>query len=332
MRTSAITSIASAFPAQKLTNEMLEAEFPEWSVDKISSKTGIATRYIAGENETALDLAIAASKKLFEKTQIDKSSIDGIIFCTQSPDFPIPGNASLLQDALGLAPTVYALDMNQGCSGYVYCLATGHALIKSGMLKRVLLITAETLTKHLGPLDKSVRTIFSDAGVATLLEATDAEQDNFLQFNFETDGSGAGHLIIPQGGCRHLAADHVIAQTAVKDGLRSLDNLFMNGPEIFNFSIKSVPALVIKTLEDNALSVDDIDYFVFHQANTFMLESLRRKCKIPHEKFVVTTQDFGNTASASIPLALEPIVGQNKKVFLVGFGIGLSSAACITTV
>lgn len=317
-----IAYIESYFPDTVVTNHDLEGIKDGFNAEKIGAKIGVQKRYVAAEDETALDLAEGACKKLLLK--VDRSTIDYLLLCTQSPDYILPTSACILQHRLGLPTTCAALDFNLGCSGYIYGLSLAKGLIASGQAKRVLLVTAETYSKHIEFDDVANRSIFGDAASATLIEQSD--EDCLGEFVLGTDGSGAENLIIKNGGMRHPQ----------KDGSAD-DYLFMNGPEIFNFTIQAVPRLVNDTLIKNALSVDTIDYSVFHQANEYMLKYLRKKCKIPEEKFHIDMTDFGNTVSSTIPIGLKQaldnktIVSGNK-VLLLGFGVGYSFGGTIITI
>ena len=320
-----IKALTYALPKKALTNEQLVEEFPEWSVDKIANKVGIHTRHIADENETAADLAVRAAEKLFAtETNINRNEIDFILFCTQSPDYFLPTSACLIQDKLGLPTTCGALDFNLGCSGYIYGLSLAKGLIMGGIAKNVLFLTGETYTKHLHPKDKGNRTIFGDAGSATLISTEGfAEIGNF---SLGTDGKGAENLIVKTGAFKHKSPLNDL-NFDEKANPTSSDYLFMNGSEIFNFTIDVVPSLVNYTLDKNELTKEDVDGYVFHQANAFMLNFLRKKLKIEEEKFHYYMSEVGNTVSSTIPIVLYEKLKENKlkgNLLLAGFGVGYS--------
>ena len=324
---SAIESIEYHLPEKVLTSAGLAAEFPGWTVEKIQSKTGIEERHIAAEGEFASDLAAAAAEKLFA-AGTDRQSVDALLYCTQSPDYFLPTTACLLQHRLGLRTDIAALDYNLGCSGYIYGLGLAHGMIESGQARRVLLLTADTYSKFIHPGDRSVRTIFGDAAAATLVTAS-GRPGLSGPFVYGTDGSGAENLIVPAGGLRKPRAATALVVTDESGNQRTENNLYMNGPEIFNFTLRIVPATVESLIARSGLSLADIDLFVFHQANQYMLEHLRKRLGVPAEKFVVSMQKCGNTVSSSIPIALRTAVesGQLRpgmKVMLVGFGVGYS--------
>ena len=325
-----LVSIRSHFPERVLSNDELAALYPDWSAEKILDKTGIEKRYIAAPAETAADLALAAARKLFVEQGIDPGSVDYLLFCTQASDYILPTTACILQDKLGLRRDCGALDFNLGCSGFVYGLSLAKGLIETDQAGRVLLLTADTYSKYIHPMDKSVRTLFGDAAAATLIDASAMDESRIGPFVFGTDGAGASNLIVPAGGFRRPRdADSAIDAADASGNVRSADNLYMNGAEIMTFALRSVPKAVADLLAKDGRTMDDFDAFVFHQANAFMLERLRRKLSIPEEKFVLHMKDCGNTVSSTIPIALEPLVrdGKPRRIMVVGFGVGYSWAA-----
>ncbi|AFL69145.1 ketoacyl-ACP synthase III [Sulfurospirillum barnesii] len=318
-------------PKKVLTNEELIKEFPKWTVEKVSKKVGINSRHIADKNETVGDMAYQASEKLFSENNIDKSEIDFILLCTQTPDYFLPTTACTLQSRLGLSTSCGALDFNLGCSGYVYGLSLAKGLINGNMAKNVLLITSEAYSKHMHSKDKKNRTIFGDAATATIVSTTGNLKIG--NFSFGTDGRGSENLIVKTGAFKfHDMMDFDENEAIEKDHFPN--NLYMNGAEVFKFSMDTVPKLVKDTLEKNALSKDDIDQFIFHQANKFMLDTLKTISKISNEKFIYSIDDVGNTVSSTIPIALNRAIKENKvnkkdKVLLAGFGVGYSWAGCV---
>jgi len=333
MSTSKIEKIAYYLPERVLTNDALADLYPGWTADKILEKTGIRERHVSADDETAGDLGEKAARRLFAEHSIDPSTIDFILLATQSPDYFLPTTACMLQHRLGIPTSAGALDFNLGCSAYIYGLSLAKGLIASGTAKKVLLVTAETYTKHIHPMDKSVRTIFGDGAAATLIAVSDTE--GISQFVLGTDGSGYDKLIVPSGGLRLCpSAETALEITDDSGNTRSQDHLFMDGTEIFSFTIATVPRTVKEILEKTRLSMEDIDLFVFHQANQYMLDFLRKKCKIAPEKFYMNFADCGNTVSSSIPIALaraeqDGTLKPGMKVMLVGFGVGLSWGAVV---
>ncbi|PWB25715.1 3-oxoacyl-ACP synthase III family protein [Flavobacterium sp. HTF] len=327
-----IKAISYYLPETVLSNDLINEEFPEWGIEKISSKTGINSRHISAKDEFSSDMAVKAAEKLFEEHNINKSDIDYLLFCTQSPDYFLPTTACIIQEKLGLQTSIGALDFNLGCSGFVYGLSLAKGLIAGEMAKNVLLITSETYSKFIHPKDKSNKTIFGDAAAAALItsEKGFCSIGNFI---FGTDGKGAENLIVKQGGMRFPVSDENEDKVDEFGNVRNDKNLFMNGAEIFNFTGEFVPKLTEAILEKSNLTKDDIDLFVFHQANKYMLNHLRKKIKIPEEKFFIAMEDCGNTVSSTIPIALyeaqkQGKIGDSKNIILAGFGVGYSWAAC----
>lgn len=317
--------IETYFPLKKLTNTELETVFPDWSSSKIEDKIGIKERFIAEDHETALDLAFEASKKVFQ--DFDKNQIDFLLLCTQSPDYFLPTSACILQDKLGLKTSIGALDFNLGCSGFIYGLALAKSLIKTGIASNVLLVTAETYSKYLHPNDRANRSIFGDAAAATIINSFDV--DNIFEFDMGTDGQGKDNLILINGGMRNKVETTCIEWEDEAGNLRSNNYLFMNGPEIFNFTIEKIPIVVNNVLRKNSLTMNDIDYVIFHQANKYMLDYLRKKLKIEESKFYNNMLYTGNTVSSTIPIALKDCKDRNlilpgDKVLIIGFGVGYS--------
>jgi len=333
-----ICAIEYYLPQDILTNNDLVVEYPEWTVDKIEEKTGIHSRRICDEKECASDLALKAAEKLFETGICSPSDIDYLLFCTQSPDHFLPTSACLLQDRLNIPKASGALDFNLGCSGFIYGLGLAKGLIETDQAKNILLLTADTYSKYINKGDKSVRTLFGDAATATLLkrkETGNQAKPIIGPFVYGTDGGGGKNLIVPAGGAREcLSKDSSIAEKDTDGNIRSRNNLYMNGAEIFTFTLKSVPKAVQDILSVSNKTIDDIDLFVFHQANKFMLEHLRKKIKVPKEKFFLSFSEYGNTVSSTIPIALKDAqlqgaLKQDDLVMLVGFGVGYSWGATL---
>jgi 3-oxoacyl-[acyl-carrier-protein] synthase III len=329
----AVTAIDYHLPETVLTNDDLARAFPGWTPEKIAAKTGIFERRIAAPEECASDLAAAAACKLFARGACRREDIDFLLLCTQSPDYFLPTTACILQERLGLPRSAGALDFNLGCSGFVYGLSLARGLVETEQASNVLLLTAETYSKFLHPDDRSVRPLFGDAAAATLVQARpDAPPDGLAwigPFVFGTDGKGMESLIVPTGGMRRPHRE----QTS-PGPLPSRDHLSMNGPEIFTFALTVVPQAVHTLLARAGKTIDDVDLFVFHQANRYMMEHLREKLNIPSEKFVIALSHVGNTVSSTIPIALKGALDRGllppgKLVLLVGFGVGYSWSATL---
>ncbi|MDD2886291.1 MAG: ketoacyl-ACP synthase III [Aliarcobacter sp.] len=307
--------VGTYLPKKVLSNEDLE--YLGWSAKKIFVKTGISQRHVTIDNETALDLAYHACEDLFSEHRIDKKEVDYILYCTQSPDYNLPNNVSILHKKLNLSNNIPTLEVNQGCSGYIYGLSLAKALINSNLATKVLLVTSDTYTKYIDNEDRANKTIFGDGATATLL--TKDEVNKFGEFIFGTDGNGSCNLCVNNSG--------LSKEKLTSEGFEN--KLFMNGSEIFNFTLEAVPASIEKVLEKNNIKFEEIDYFLFHQANNFMLEHLREKLNIPKEKFPKFIENTGNTVSSTIPFLIndlneKQILKKGDKLLLIGFGVGYS--------
>lgn len=324
-----INAISYYLPSQVLTNQDLEQEFPEWPAEKVTAKVGIEQRHIAAADETAGDMAYKAAEKLFSEHSIDKFCVDYILLCTQSPDYFLPSTACILQDRIGLRKNIGALDFNLGCSGFVYGLSLAKGLIVGGMAHNVLLLTSETYTKYIHPKDKGNRSIFSDGASATLVSTEGFAEIG--EFVFGTDGSGADGLIVKSGASRHSVPYDDLQMDESGNPISS-DHLYMNGPDIFSFTIEAVPEMIHNCLLSNGLKRDDISLFVFHQANMYILEFLRKKIRIDRDKFYCNLRNVGNTVSSTIPIALRDAQQSGLlkgNIAVAGFGVGLSWGATI---
>jgi len=309
-----IKAITYYLPDKVVTNEQLVTEFPEWS------------------DETAGDMAYKAAEKLIVENDIDRETIDFVLLCTQSPDYFMPSTSCIIQNRLGLLTKCGAFDFNLGCSGYEYGLAVAKSLIVAGIANNILLLTSETYTKHLHPKDKGNRTIFGDGASASLIS-----KDGFAkigEFILGTDGSGYDRLIRRTGGLRHMQALNDYHQDE-NDTLVSSDYLYMDGKAIFDFTSDVVPPMVVETLKKNRLVMNDVDLFVFHQANKYMINYLRKLMGIDKDKFYVFMGEVGNTVSSTIPIALCEAQKEGRlkgNVILAGFGVGLSYGATVINI
>ena len=329
-----IKGISYYLPEKVITNDDLVAEFAEWDVKKVYNKVGVKERHIAGDNETAGDLAEKAALKLFQEYNISPEEIDFILLCTQSPDYHLPSTTCILQDKLGIPTSAGAFDYDLGCSGCIYGMAVAKGLIAAGLASNILLLTAETYTKYLHPDDKSNRTIFGDGAAACLI----SKEKGFAEigcFVFGTDGSGADNLIVKTQGARYKV--RTAQSTEDDDGHVNRDDyLYMNGSAIFNFTLEQVPPMMKRLLEKSGMTKDEVDYFVFHQANKYMLSTLRKICGIPKERFHIDLEHTGNTVSSTVLISLKDCIAQSfihsgMNVMACGFGVGLSYGGTLLT-
>jgi 3-oxoacyl-[acyl-carrier-protein] synthase III len=331
-----IKALSYYLPEKILTNEELSHIFPAYTPEEIFKRTGIKERHIAADDEIPSDSAVIAAEKFFaEHTFCKKEDIDFLIFTTEMVDRPAPATACILQNKIGLSTALGAIDIPLGCSGFVYGLLMANSLINSKAAKNVLFLTGDAATKSIHPKDHELRMIFGDAMAVTLI--SESANNGISSFVVGTDGSGAPNLII-RGGC--------LAEKSTKDWVDKYPDagempygmmLTMEGTEILNFSLKRVPPMIKELLEKESMTMDDIDLFIFHQASGFMLEVLRKKLKIPKEKFFTNIEYIGNTVAATIPLALYDAMKEGKakkgdKVLIAGFGIGYSWGATILTI
>lgn len=324
-----IKAISYYLPEKVVTNEQLVEEFPEWSVDKIAKKVGINERHIAADDETAGDMAYNAAEKLIQENGIKRDSIDFVLLCTQSPDYFLPSTSCIIQSRLGLPTKCGAFDFNLGCSGYEYGLAVAKGLIISGVAKNILLLTAETYNKHIHPRDKGNRTIFGDGASASLISSEGFAKIG--EFVLGSDGSGYDRLIHKTGAMRHYQTLNDYHEDENGTPLSS-DHLFMDGKAIFDFTSDIVPPMIEETLAKHQLKMEDVDLFVFHQANRYMINYLRKLMEINKDKFYVFMETVGNTVSSTIPIALCEAKKEGKlhgNVVLAGFGVGLSYGATV---
>jgi 3-oxoacyl-[acyl-carrier-protein] synthase-3 len=315
------------------TNEDLAREHPDWDLPRIAAKTGITARRIAAADETACDLGYQAARRLLDRELIPLDQIDYLLVSTQTPDHLLPSDACLLQDRLKLGRHIGAVDINLGCSGYVGGLHLSKSLIESRAARNVLLITTDTYSKLVHPRDRTVRALFGDGAAATLVGASEGVGE-IGETVLGTDGSGAGSLTVPSGGFRlPRSAATAVEQQDEQGCVRSQDHLFMDGQAIFSFALNVVPRAIATLLERAGQTRDQVDWYVFHQANKFMLENLALCSRIPAAKMVYHLETVGNTVAASIPLAIEAYVQAGRiepghRLVLAGFGVGLSWAVC----
>lgn len=326
VRHAAIGPIAIHLPDLVETNAQLQAEFPRWDLAAIEAKTGIRQRHIARPDECASDLGVAAAERLFSDHGIDRSTIDFLLLCTQTPDYPLPTTACLLQHRLGLPTSIGALDFNLGCSGFVYGLSIAEGLIRSGAARRVLLITAETYSKYIEPGDRALRPIFGDGAAATLVEASN--EPSLGAFVFGTDGSAADSLIVASGGAR--TEEHALRP---RKRQRWGSRLVMDGPALVDITLERIPRLIDEVLAKAGLARPDIDMMLMHQATWLMLSRLRERLDLDAEKCPLALEDVGNTVSSTIPILIHEERRKGRlqpgvQTMMVGFGVGFSWAGC----
>lgn len=315
-------------PERVVTNSELEKLFGDES--NTLKAMGVESRAWAAEDQTAGDMAVSAAQKMFRENNICPESIDFVIFCSQCMDYYLPSTACLIQSRLGIPTSSGAFGMDLGCSGYVYGLAMASSLVDSGMASNVLLLTADTLTKYIHQEDKNLM-LFGDAASASVIA-----KEGFAQigkFDFGTDGTGAENIIVRNGCSRNFDKTGKV-WTDDAGNVHRDDNFFMDGEAVFNFTVERVPGLIENCLQQNHLGKEDVGYYVFHQANRYMLNTLRKLNQIPKEKFFVDLSDTGNTSSSTVPVGIvksmeNSSIQEGMNVMLAGFGVGFSWASTI---
>ena len=332
-----IEGIGYSLGALTVTNAQLQAENPHWDMSKTVERTGVSSRPIAAEGETALDLAIQATADVLQRLQITAEDIDALVFCTQTPDHVLPPNSVLLHGRLGMLPSVMAFDITHACSGFVYGLGIARSLVMSGTARRVLVVTADTYSRLVHPLDRSIRPLFGDGAAATVVSAQQPRL-RVVDASFGTSGKNAERFIVKNGGARHAAA---VGSTSVEPDrsgrIYSDDHIRMDGIGLLSFFNNAVPTAVREMLDKHELAVSDVSLFVFHQASRLALDGISRALQIPEQKMIFDMEDTGNLVSASIPVVLaklidKGVVTEGQTIVLCGFGVGLSWATVLIKV
>ena len=317
MKKAYINYISSYIPTNIITNNYLES-IGNLTSDKILEKVGIKERYIANVDEYSSDMAIKAYSILTKKINFDFKLVDTIILCTQSPDFLIPGPEYLIHKALDLNNSCKVISINSGCSGFLYGLNIAKSYINSNDSNYLLFFTSETYSKHIDSSDISNRSIFGDAATVTLISNKKISKNNNFKINnfqFYSDGNGFDKIHNPNSGMHSIYSENKKFQ--------------MIGSDVYLFTITKVIESINLFLNNNKVTIDEIDFFVFHQASKVVLDSLKKKLDIPDYKFLKYIENVGNTVSSTIPILLENLVltnslYRNKKILLCGFGVGLS--------
>lgn len=325
-----ISGIASALPPKIETVDMFNDIFGEKKIKRIKKSTGVEQMHIVDEGVTASDLCIEAAKKLFNKMHIEPETVDGVLFVSFSPDYKAPATSIQIQKKLELSKEAVTMDINFGCSAYIYGLYQASLLLKAGGCKRVLLCTGETQSLMINPKDRSMRMILGDAGTATLLE----KGENTFNFYLKADGTNYKALIIPAGGYRMPCSEKTKEEITDEDGnVRTLENLYMNGMEVMKFALTEVPLAIESIYKQSGLKKEEINLYAMHQPNKLILDYLMNSMEIAPDKMPVELQNTGNTGSASIPLLLTILKSRGYEfykatnVIACGFGIGLSIGA-----
>jgi|SRR5450759_4695086 len=321
-----LKGVSACVPKTILENKNLDI-FKTEDFSKFLALTGVERKRIAGNDICTSDLCYYSAEKLLKDLKWGKSDIDCIIFVSQTPDYVLPATSCLLQERLGLKNEVVSIDISSGCSGWIYGLSIISAMLASGNLKRGLLLVGDTILKACSREDKSTFPLFGDAGTATAIEFK--KGDKGFRFHLASDGSGFNSIIIPDGGYRNCISDSSFEKKDYEQGIkRDNTQLAMDGMNVFSFGMKRAPESVNLLMSHFNISHEKIDYFIFHQANKFLNEKIRKKLNLSEEKVPYTLKDFGNTSSASIPLTLlsksKELEHSQKEIIACGFGVGLS--------
>mgnify|MGYP001162595380 CR=1 FL=1 len=310
-----LVGISYHFPKKKIKLVELEKKYPNWQIKKIIKKTGIHKVFHSSLDETALSLAIEACKKLFKQNKINKKKIQSLIFVTQSAEYNLPTTACILQDKLNINRNIFAYDINLGCSGFVSALITAASLINSNIVSNSLIVCSDTYSKYISNDDRTNFPIFSDAASACFIKK--GGNLKIGPYKYGTDGSGADNLIVKSSGIRGIISKKQPAK------------LFMNGPQILLFTLNEIPKAIEEFLNENLIEKKEIDFFIFHQANKYVIDNLIQKLKIEKSKAIFSAKNQGNTVSSTIPIALKDLEKKEKnlnrkKILIVGFGVGYS--------
>jgi 3-oxoacyl-[acyl-carrier-protein] synthase III len=324
----AIVGVARAVPEAVRTVEDEGKIFGDAEIRRIAKNLGVDSRRVAGDRICASDLCTVSAVKLLDALDWDRSSVDAVIFVSVTPDYVMPATACTLQHRLGLSTSCAAFDITHACSGYIYGLWTAAHFIASGHARRVLLLAGDTPSRLVSPEDRAVAALFGDAGTATALEWSEAAQP--MGFDLGTDGSGAANLIVKAGGFRTpRTADTAVRREQEGGNIRSEEDLYMNGTEVFAFTLREVPALNRRVLARAGWELDSVDAWVMHQANAFILKYLAKSMKLPADKVVLDMAEYGNTSVATMPMVMAGalrarLVEGPLRLVLLGFGTGLS--------
>ena len=322
-----ISAMSACVPSKVVSNRDLGYLIPEEEIEKTINNIGIEERRVVEDDVCASDLCYKAAKQLMEDNNIDPNSIDVLLFMSQTSDYRIPATAPIIQHRLGLSKDTCCLDLSLGCSGFVFALSTAFAYASMEGVHRVLLLDGETFSKICNKRDKVDWPLYGDGATATLIEKGDFEESTFI---LKSDGSGANAVIIPGGGMRNpVAADSLVETVREEGNIRNDLQIYMDGMDVFNFAMSVVPKGVKEIAKETNTTLDDIDWLVFHQANKFMLNTIRKVCALPKDKFFVNLEETGNTVSSTVMIGLKQCleaeaIHEGMKVMVTGFGVGLS--------
>jgi len=322
-----LEKISYYLPEKIIKNEDLEKLHPDWKMSDVVKKSGVYERRVAKDGETAFDMSIRSIDRLLCEYKIDVNEIEGILFCTQSPDFIIPGNSHLVHAHYPFKKDVVAFDINLACSGYIYAISIAYSMIKSGLVNNFLIVTSDTYSKYINPLDRSAKVLFGDGATATYLEKGNVSDTKVIDILLGTYGVGYRDFYIKNGGSRHPKLNQI---SQINNETIDHDNYIkMNGVGVWSSVNSLIPKFIRKILIKNDLDIKSIDYFIFHQASTMTIDSITKILNIDKKKVIINLEKIGNTVSSSIPICIKQSIMDNKitkgsKVLLCGFGAGIS--------
>lgn len=328
-----ISALAACVPRRVVDNYKYTEFFPEEDVRKVVDKIGVFERRFVDDKTCASDLCFAAAERLFADNNINREEIDLVVFISQTPDYRMPATSILLQDRLGLPNSTIAFDVNLGCSGFIYGLSIVYSFMAQSGLRKALLLDGETRSKVYSPKDRTSAFIFGDAGVAALIERNEKFGDS--QFSLNSDGSRGELIMIPGGGYRNMSSEETLRERVVDEygNIRSDEQGYMKGGDVFNFVISEIPKDIKRLFAEAQCDIADVDYYIFHQANSFINNYIAKKMKLDRERIPSTIGKYGNTSSVSVPLTIaselkDKLCGEHR-LMLSAFGVGMAWATAI---
>lgn len=329
-----ITAMAAAVPKRVIDNYKYDLDiWPEDEVKKVVDKVGVTERRFADEHTCSSDLCFAAAERLIADNQIDRNEIDLVVFLSQTPDFRMPATSILLQDRIGLPMSTMAFDISLGCSGFISALSIVYSMMQNQGFRKALLLDGETRSKVYSRKDRREAFIFGDAGVAALIERD--EKFGVSHFSINSDGSRGELIMIKGGGYRNMSSAETLREKVVDEygNIRTDEQGYMNGADVFNFVIVEVPKDIKRLMAAAGEDIQNMDYYIFHQANAFINNHIAKKLKLDSERIPWTIQKYGNTSSVSVPLTIVSELKDNmegeKKLMMSAFGVGMAWATAI---
>ncbi len=328
-----ISALAACVPRRVVDNYKYTEFFPEEDVRKVVDKIGVFERRFVDDKTCASDLCFAAAERLLKDNNINREEIDLVVFISQTPDYRMPATSILLQDRLGLPNSTIAFDVNLGCSGFIYGLSIVYSFMAQSGLRKALLLDGETRSKVYSPKDRTSAFIFGDAGVAALIERNEKFGDS--QFSLNSDGSRGELIMIPGGGYRNMSSEETLRERVVDEhgNIRSDEQGYMKGGDVFNFVISEIPKDIKRLFAEAQCDIADVDYYIFHQANSFINNYIAKKMKLDRDRMPSTIGKYGNTSSVSVPLTIaselkDKLCGEHR-LMLSAFGVGMAWATAI---